>query len=447
MQCIFISLTGTSLSADEINFLSSKIAKQWIVGIVLFRENIYPDPMKLLCDQLSLDHTTTESFKTDLVSYLQLPRLTPTLLRKLTKEDITSLLPTIEATTVMTALNACKQQFDSTALHTQLQTLIATILSINPNLLIAIDEEGGHVQRTQEIETLQRLPSAKYLGSTYEESPEKGNYELINSARNCAENLRGIADIVFAPCIDIDDKICPIISKKDRAFSANTSTIQACAEIILNTFNTHGIMACTKHWPGHGRTEHDTHKISHVVDQRPGNTILKEAELYRSLPSEFIMTCHVSYPRFTKDENLLPASYRKDMIDLLKNVFDPKTRPLICTDCLNMGTLSIFDQESSDTPSIEDLATRIERSLAAGHDLAMLTHQPTSIIHSILLKLSNKKIKTIHSELIQKTINQALENRKTYWNKVPKPKPESAQVTKAADLSIQPNPATLSVNS
>ncbi|HJN37186.1 MAG TPA: glycoside hydrolase family 3 N-terminal domain-containing protein [Gammaproteobacteria bacterium] len=440
MARIFISFESTSLSEEESDLISSELGKEWVAGVVIFRENIYPDPIETLSHDLRVTPQEHLSFQTTLLNNLGYKRLTPALLRTLTLENISFLANNQRSiNTLQVALDKCQQQFDSNKIHQQLISFVNSVLSINPNLLIAIDEEGGYVQRTEHIETLARLPSAKELGIKYEKNKHEGLKELETYALDCVQNLRNIADINFAPCVDIEDEICPIISQLERAFSSNIDTLEICAHKILETFAANGLIGCTKHWPGHGRTEKDTHKRGHVIDRRSAEDILKEAEPYLGIHSPMIMTNHVCYPEFNQEKTDLPACYRKDIIGTLKKSLPDS---LIITDCLNMGTLSEFDPTVSNQPSIETLAHRIERSLASGHDIAMLTHQPALVMNKILINLVKKQLNPASPAPLTRMIATAQDNRKTYWKSLPTSTTQPHKTT-----STEPNAPTLSIHS
>ena len=275
-----------------------------------------------------------------------------------------------------------------------LKLLLGKIQRINPRLLTAIDEEGGRVQRTQDFTDFIPLQSAHDQGKLYESDKTKGQDNIIKNTEACGKNLYQMFDINFAPCVDIHDNASPIIGKLGRSFNKDPKIIQECSNIILNVYRKYNLIGTLKHFPGHGRTHTDTHHIQQSVDNRDEIAILNDIKVYqeiyqRSQSPLMIMTNHVIYPNlFTSKDSNMPVCYRTIITKKLKEICPSS---VIISDCLNMGSLEHYDQINQKTSSTKhNLSQRLINTLNAGHDIAMLTHQPASVMSQLIEYLDLK---------------------------------------------------------
>lgn len=174
---------------------------------------------------------------------------------------------------------------------TQIAELVATIRSIRPELLVAVDHEGGRVQRFRDGFT--RLPPAARYGSLNDpDLAEKAGWLM-------AAELRAVAvDFSFAPVLDVESGISQVIG--DRAFGTEPDTVTRLAAAFVRGMRRAGMAAVGKHFPGHGGVAEDSH-LALPVDMRP----LSELEQRDLLPFRAllaaglkgIMPAHVIYER------------------------------------------------------------------------------------------------------------------------------------------------------
>jgi beta-N-acetylhexosaminidase len=182
----------------------------------------------------------------------------------------------------------------------QIAALIKDIRSArNGDILIAVDQEGGRVQRFQTGFT--RLPAA----AVYADKPE-----LAESAGwlMAAELLTVGVDFSFAPVLDVDCGVSQIIG--NRSFSQQSDLAASLASGFRRGMNSAGMAATGKHFPGHGAVALDSH-LTLPIDDRDLETI-REQDLvpFKQLISEgleAIMPAHVVYPKI--DE--LPAGFSR----------------------------------------------------------------------------------------------------------------------------------------
>ena len=158
----------------------------------------------------------------------------------------------------------------------------------NGPILIAVDQEGGRVQRFREGFT--RLPPA----SAYENSPELAE---ATGWLMATELLSVGVDFSFAPVLDIDCGVSQIIG--DRSFSRDPGLTSKLASLFRKGMNTAGMAATGKHFPGHGAVAQDSH-LTLPIDNRHLEALrAKDFLPFKQLIEEGlegIMPAHVLYP-------------------------------------------------------------------------------------------------------------------------------------------------------
>jgi beta-N-acetylhexosaminidase len=186
----------------------------------------------------------------------------------------------------------------------QLTALTAAIRALrSPALLIAVDHEGGRVQRFRDGFT--RLPPARALGRRFDEDKRDALSLAQSVAWLLAAELRVVGvDFSFAPCVDLDFGVSEIIG--DRAFHGDPDTVGALAVATVAGLREAGMAAVAKHFPGHGAVVADSH-IALPVDRREFADLEADIRPYRSLIGNNlagVMAAHVVFPAV----DALPAS-------------------------------------------------------------------------------------------------------------------------------------------
>lgn len=200
----------------------------------------------------------------------------------------------------------------------QFKNLIKNIKSeaLTP-LFLSIDQEGGRVERTENIHGGKKYLSAKFA---YEKGILKTQTEQI------AQELKSYGiNMNFAPCIDVNtNPDNPIIG--ERAFSNEPNEVIKCEKIVSQTYRENGIIPCVKHFPGHGDANADSHLTLPKIDLP-----LSEMEKIHIKPFkacaktiEAVMVAHLHCTCFEKE--VIPTSLSKNAITYLRNLgFDGVT--------------------------------------------------------------------------------------------------------------------------
>jgi beta-N-acetylhexosaminidase len=186
----------------------------------------------------------------------------------------------------------------------QLRALTAAIRAVrSPQLLIAVDHEGGRVQRFREGFT--RLPPARLLGRRYDQDRREGLSLAQSVGWLMASELRVVGvDFSFAPCVDLDYGVSEIIG--DRAFHKDPDVVAALGVAYMAGMREAGMAAVAKHFPGHGAVIADSHVVL-PVDRRKYVDLEPDMRPYRPLIDNSlagVMGAHVVFPAV----DALPAS-------------------------------------------------------------------------------------------------------------------------------------------
>jgi beta-N-acetylhexosaminidase len=188
--------------------------------------------------------------------------------------------------------------------RSQLNELVASIHQLrHPRLLLAVDQEGGRVQRF--IDGFTRLPPLGSLGTLHLQDAQMARRHAYWHGRVMAmEMLDSGIDISFAPVLDLDRGSSVI---GDRALSGDPDVVIELGGAYLDGMHDAGMRTTGKHFPGHGSVQADSH-IADVCDDRSLAEIKSSdmrpfVELVKKLDA--MMIAHVEYPCL--DER--PAGY------------------------------------------------------------------------------------------------------------------------------------------
>ncbi len=233
----------------------------------------------------------------------------------------------------------------------QVQELCRAIRAVRPDILLAVDQEGGRVQRLRR--DLVRLPAMREFATR----PDAERLAELCGWVMATEVLAVGLDFSFAPVLDLDYQRSAVVGS--RAFEGDPERATALAGAFIKGMHRAGMAATGKHFPGHGWAEADSH-VAIPVDER-GLDELRGGDLvpFQRLSSELdaVMPAHVIYPQV--DDK--PAGFsRRWLQDVLRNELG--FRGVIFSDDLSMAGAHV----------VGDAASRIEAALTAGCDMGLV---------------------------------------------------------------------------
>lgn len=181
-------------------------------------------------------------------------------------------------------------------------------------LFIAIDQEGGKVNRLKEKYGFPRSVTAAKLGKYALDSVQF--YSQIT-----ATTLAGLGfNVNFAPVVDLaSNPNNPIIAKPERSFSAKPDSVSLFAREVIKQHRKAGVITVLKHFPGHGSSRDDTHLgIADVTKTWNERELVPYQSLIDSGDTDAIMTAHIVNKNL--DEKGLPGTLSKNITtDLLRD--------------------------------------------------------------------------------------------------------------------------------
>lgn len=228
-----------------------------------------------------------------------------------------------------------------------------------PHLVIAVDHEGGRVQRFREGFT--RLPAMRRLGELWDGHRD----EALLAARGIGFVLayellaRGV-DLSFTPVLDLDYGSSAVIG--DRAFHRDPAVVSELAGALIAGLRQAGMAVCGKHFPGHGFVAADSH-VAIPVDGRSLEAMADDLEPYRRLALDAVMPAHVIYPEIDSK----PAGFSPTWLTKLREEFS--FDGVIFSDDLSMEGASVAG----------DIVARADAAWIAGCDMLLVCNAPDAV--------------------------------------------------------------------
>jgi beta-N-acetylhexosaminidase len=255
----------------------------------------------------------------------------------------------------------------------QLAALVAAIHAARtPPLLVAVDHEGGRVQRFRTA-PFSRLPPARRIGHELDADPRAGLALARRMGWLMAAELRshGI-DLSFAPCVDLDYGVSEVIG--DRAFHARADAVGQLAVAYAHGMRDAGMAATAKHFPGHGAVRIDSHQ-SLPVDRRALADLGDDLAPYRRLIDNglpAVMVAHVQFPAVDSRPASLSSRWVRGVLR-----GEMRFQGAVFTDDLSMGGAA----------AAGDIVARAELALSAGCDVLPVCNDRPAVV-SLLDRLS-----------------------------------------------------------
>lgn len=236
-------------------------------------------------------------------------------------------------------------------------------------MFISIDQEGGNVQRIKNLPdaNVLSIPNMYKLGQTKNPALSKNvGGVLASEIREFGINLD------FAPVLDIfSNPNNKVIGQ--RAFGSNASLVTEMALHFAKGMESNGVIACFKHFPGHGDTNEDSHIKLPIVYKTKEQLYQRELIPFKSASqnnASMIMVAHIALPNITG--NYIPASLSKDIVaGILRNELN--YNGVVITDSIEMKALS-------DNYTLKEICNL---SLNSGVDIILMPENPILAVKNI----------------------------------------------------------------
>jgi len=253
---------------------------------------------------------------------------------------------------------------------TQIQTLVESIRTVRPELLLAVDQEGGRVQRFKQGFT--RIPAMQQFLPLYRKNAEKTQELVKDCAWLMAKELLAVGiDFSFAPVLDLDSAYCSVIA--DRSFSSRPDEATALAGAWIRGMQDAGMATTGKHFPGHGGVSADSH-LELPIDERrldtlKGHDLLPFKALLENLNA--IMPAHIVFPAVDSDHSVGFSPIW--LQDILRNELGFE------------GVIFSDDLTMQGAASVGSYAQRATLALEAGCDMLLVCNNRQGALETLLI--------------------------------------------------------------
>jgi len=231
----------------------------------------------------------------------------------------------------------------------------ASLINASRQSFLAIDQEGGKVQRLGKKHGFTPIPTARWVAGNKSVEEARALYSIAGrELRAAGFNLN------MAPSVDIHDPKNPVIGKYDRGFSTDVERISAYATAFIQGFGSAGVACSLKHFPGHGSSRSDSHDgFVDISKTWSADELVPFKKLASVAP--LIMSGHLYHPEFSNGKAPVTFS-QKALTNKLRRGLG--YNGVILTDDLDMGAIRKNFQ----------LREAIILAVAAGNDLLLLSN-------------------------------------------------------------------------
>ncbi len=263
-------------------------------------------------------------------------------------------------------------------------TLQSAVSSGSKPLLIAVDQEGGMVNRFKKKQGFAETPAAAELGA--DTSLEATRAAAAQTADLLAE--MGI-NLNFAPVADVDIfPQNPIIGKLGRSFSSDATVVANHCAAWIDEHRKRGILTCLKHFPGHGSSRADSHHgFVDISESWEKEELQPYKILARQQKIDTVMIGHLFHRDF---DDQYPATFSAKTINILRN--ELQCRAAVISDDMQMKAIT----------KQYDLAETCAKSIAAGVDLVIIGNNIDYDL-GVLQKVKTKILQDIEKGVVKES--------------------------------------------
>ncbi|MGI8723949.1 MAG: glycoside hydrolase family 3 protein [Methyloceanibacter sp.] len=232
----------------------------------------------------------------------------------------------------------------------------------NPVPFIAVDQEGGLVQRLARRDGYTDIPSAASIAANPSYSAMDSVGRLYGTM--AAELADAGFNLNFGPVVDLNlNPENPVIGARGRSFGSDPKRVTDYARAFIAAHRRANIVTAAKHFPGHGSSQTDSHESFSDISKTWRD---RELEPYRVLAQEglldMVMVGHLYHPRFS-DGSQLPASLSGRAVRSLRDPHWLAFKGVVMSDDLEMGAVEDYPIEE-----------RVIKAINAGTDLIMFSN-------------------------------------------------------------------------
>jgi len=252
----------------------------------------------------------------------------------------------------------------------QVAALICEIKALRtPSLLIAVDQEGGRVQRFKNGFT--RLPAAAHFGELWQKDKQTAPMRAFESAVTMASELIEVGvDFSFAPVFDLNSTTNAVID--DRSFHAEPQIAIELLGAYIDGMHAAGMVAIAKHFPGHGGVGGDSHHCL-PVDAREINKLAEHDLLpYKELINEIqgVMSAHIL---FEACDSKIPTYSTYWLQTVLRQQLE--FNGVVFSDDLSMQG-AIDAQDAEEGIADRSIVASAQAAIYAGCDMVLVCNNP-----------------------------------------------------------------------
>jgi beta-N-acetylhexosaminidase len=226
-------------------------------------------------------------------------------------------------------------------------------------LLIAVDQEGGRIERLTKAVGFHEIPSAASVAQSMNPSEAEAAYKKM------AQQLAGLGfNLNLGPVVDLNtNPDNPIIGRLGRSFSADGETATDYGRAFVEGHRQAGVLTALKHFPGHGSSSGDTHKEVVDVSQTWKETeLVPYEELIDSGDADMVMSAHVINRNIPGAETTPASMSPATLVGLLRKKL--RFKGVVISDDLQM-------QAIASTMGFDDI---VVRAVMAGNDILVFAN-------------------------------------------------------------------------